>query len=78
MPPPITPQEWTTLVAVILLMVTLLWALPSCGDPRCVASHTAHLVGTRAEAIAKEHNTFHGTDRPRPECSLCQARKRDE
>lgn len=75
--PPITAQEWTTLVAVILLMVTLLWMLPSCGDPRCVASHTAHMVGTRAAAIEKRHNAFHGPSNPDPVCVLCQARKRE-
>lgn len=60
----------------ILPMVALLWMLPSCGDPRCVASHTAHMVGTRAEAIEKRHNAFHQASNPDPVCVLCV--KRDE
>ena len=76
--PPITPQEWTELVALILFMATLLWLLPSCGDPRCVAAHTAHMVGARAIAIEKRHAAFHGESNPDPTCSLCAARKRDE
>ena len=78
MHPPLTPQEWTTLVAVMLVLVTLLWMTPACGDQECRTAHTRHSVAQRAEEIERRHNTFHGPTAPDPLCSLCAARKRDD
>lgn len=76
--PPLTPSEWTAVVAMLLIFTTLLWMLPSCGDPECRSSHERHSVARRAAEIERKHNTFHGPTAPDPLCPLCQARKRDD
>jgi len=78
MSPPLTPSEWTSLVAVILVLVVMLWMVPSCGDPECRQAHQKHGVAQRAAEIEKEHQTFHSPDRPQSLCSLCQGRRRDD
>ncbi|MGA0069452.1 MAG: hypothetical protein ACO3PB_08365 [Miltoncostaeaceae bacterium] len=75
---PISASEWSLLLALLLLFVTLLWMLPACGDEECARAHTRHTVAQRAASIERTHATYHSPDRPQPLCSLCQSRKRDE
>lgn len=71
-----TSAEWTTLVAVILVLVVMLWMIPSCGDPECRNAHTRHSVAQRSAEIERQHATFHSPSQPDPMCALCSARKR--
>lgn len=75
---PLSPVEWTYLVITLMGLATLLYLAPSCDEPGCTNAHTAHRVTARSASLEKEHATFHGADRPKPTCVLCQARKRDE
>jgi len=72
------PEDIAGLVLMLMGATILLWALPSCGDPRCVEAHRNHMVMQRAANIEKTHAIYHSPDRPQPLCSLCQARKRDD
>jgi hypothetical protein len=74
----LTPQEWTTLTALLVILAVLLWMIPSCGDPECAKAHARHSVAQRAADIERTHATYHDPSRPQPLCSLCQARKRDD
>ena len=74
---PLSPVEWTWLVIMLLGLTTLLYLQPSCGDPACTATHAKHTVTQRAKSAERNHEAFHGADRPDPLCALCAARRRD-
>jgi hypothetical protein len=78
MQPPLTPDEWTTVVVMMIALTVLLWMLPTCGDETCTAAHTRHNVAKRSAEIERRHAAFHGPTSPDPLCALCSARKRDD
>ena len=78
MNPPLTATEWTTIVALLVVLAVMIWLIPSCGDPECTSAHSRHSVAQRAAEIERRHNTFHGPTQPDPLCALCASRKRDD
>jgi len=48
--------EITFLVAVLMLLATMLYLTPSCGDPECVRAHRHHAVMARVSNIERRHD----------------------
>lgn len=71
-----SPTDFSWFVALLLLCTWLIWRLPTCVDPECVAAHRRHDIASRVAAIEAAHTTFHDPLRPQAMCSLCQ--KRDD